>query len=354
MGKQKNEQKAAKRPKITNCGLKHFPARDKVYKARLNFSNKFAELQAIKIVANSVVPIAVIRQVFKLASFIMQTVSSIFPSYTVQGGLMKLVAILIGSLGVIMVATAPAFPMDQSKALKEIELFADHVCQTAPVKSKTEELQLSGNAKVQLKGLLSKISDLGINVSTQYKKNETEGVLQKDLALLLSKSADCKQKISAKLIDKLIASVNPSNEATTQQSVHNLKPLLKAQQERLLALINSYQAELGARKLIVDRHNGTLYFDDPQRSEPKYNFMKDIYGSMQQSNAGLFEELMESMPPEYVRFFPEARFGNPFVISITEEGKLYLNENSGIRKLGNNPASEKNSPLNLEGKHRGF
>ena len=42
------------------------------------------------------------------------------------------------------------------------------------------------------------------------------------------------------------------------------------------------------------------------------------------ARASQFEKLLESMPPEYIRFYSESRFDNPFVISVTESGMRYL------------------------------
>jgi hypothetical protein len=110
-------------------------------------------------------------------------------------------------LTIITIAT-PSFADDPGKALDEIASFAERVCQTAPIKSQSEELQLSGKADAELKGLLSKVANLGVTGAAQYKKTESEGVLQKDLASLLSKGEDCKQNISNKLIDKLITNAS--------------------------------------------------------------------------------------------------------------------------------------------------
>lgn len=115
----------------------------------------------------------------------------------------------------LIISAAPAFSMDQAKALDEIAAFAERVCQTASIKSQSAELKLSGRANAELKGLLSKVAALGFAGATEYKKTESEGVLQKDLAALLSKSVDCRQDISNRLIDKLIATPRISSVKTS-------------------------------------------------------------------------------------------------------------------------------------------
>jgi hypothetical protein len=94
---------------------------------------------------------------------------------------------------------------DTKRALDEIAGFAERVCQTAPLSSDSNQLELSGQANADLRGLVAKVAGLGISGAAKYRNEQSEGVLQKDLAPLLSKSVDCKERISYKLIDKLIA-----------------------------------------------------------------------------------------------------------------------------------------------------
>jgi hypothetical protein len=60
----------------------------------------------------------------------------------------------------------------------------------------------------------------------------------------------------------------------------------------------------------------------------KINFLTDLYGSKENDHSRLseFVSLMESLPTEYVRFHAEARFDNPFVVSVTSDGVKYLRE----------------------------
>jgi hypothetical protein len=117
---------------------------------------------------------------------------------------MKHMAALIYVFVALTIVTTPAFASDQKKALEEIASFAERICNSAPVKNGTEELELSIGAKADLTGLLKKVADLGVTGAAKYKKVNYVGVLQTDIAKLLSKDADCKRKISDKLIDKLI------------------------------------------------------------------------------------------------------------------------------------------------------
>jgi hypothetical protein len=101
-------------------------------------------------------------------------------------------------------------------------------------------------------------------------------------------------------------------------------PILSPPQERLLGLLAQYQRQFAADKLIIDRKGGTLHFDDNAKKGEGISLVRDLYGSEDSTNRTAFERLVESMPPDYVRLFPETRWGNPFVLSVTEAGLRYL------------------------------
>ena len=115
----------------------------------------------------------------------------------------------------------------------------------------------------------------------------------------------------------------PGAENLSQQAA---TPTLNSQQERLLRTIHTYQVRFGARKLIVLR-TGQLVFDEPDRKDIKINLAREVLGNahMPDVMAKEFETLMESIPPEFFRVIPEARFSSPFVVTVTEVGVKYLN-----------------------------
>lgn len=126
---------------------------------------------------------------------------------------------------------SPALADNYKEALEQITTTAERICATAPLKSSSNELELSGQAKADVKGLISKVADLGIAGAAKYKTAESEGVLQKDLAPLLSKSADCKERVFDKLFDKLIAPGNSSRAPPQSKSApHNGAAAPKYQQ----------------------------------------------------------------------------------------------------------------------------
>ncbi|GMV23263.1 MAG: hypothetical protein AMXMBFR57_32120 [Acidimicrobiia bacterium] len=100
----------------------------------------------------------------------------------------------------------------------------------------------------------------------------------------------------------------------------SLGPTLLPQQLRLLELLVQYQRQFAATKLVISRSDGTLHFDDAPERGKGVSLLLDLYGSSDERNAGRFEELMESMPSQYIRLIAESRWDNPFVVSATAEG----------------------------------
>lgn len=101
-------------------------------------------------------------------------------------------------------------------------------------------------------------------------------------------------------------------------------PVMSPLQERLLEVLAQYQRRFAASKLVVDRKDGKLYFDDAPSKGAGLSVVADLYGTEAPKRQAEFERLVESMPPEYLRILPEARWDNPFVVSVTEQGMRYL------------------------------
>ena len=100
------------------------------------------------------------------------------------------------------------------------------------------------------------------------------------------------------------------------------EPALTPPQQKLLELIAENQRNFAATKLIIGR-NGALVFDyEPGKS--KFDFVAALYGANDAKHQDDFANLMESLPTEYLRFFPEMRWDSPFVVAITEKGIKYL------------------------------
>ena len=136
-----------------------------------------------------------------------------------------------------MLFTAPCFAYNldsQQEAINIIKKTAKDFCDTVPLSGGTEGVQLTGDAKVKVSGLVKKLADMGIKGAFKYEKNEYEGVLQKDLAEILNKSANCKMDIWNDLHEKLILPVEKSE--IEQVSTKNREALIKDQHPTELSI----------------------------------------------------------------------------------------------------------------------
>lgn len=106
----------------------------------------------------------------------------------------------------------------QEKALDIINKFADRLCTSVPTAGNTQNVELSGDAKADLNGVLKTLADLRVQGAFKYQESEYEGVLQNDLARLLRDRATCKQKVFEELQDKLIPAA--SNQGTMPLDVY--------------------------------------------------------------------------------------------------------------------------------------
>lgn len=98
--------------------------------------------------------------------------------------------------------------LDESdKAIKIIVNAAKDLCETVPLSGGTEGIQLTGDARAKLKGVLKKLADIGIEGAVKYEKSSYDGVLQKDLANIINQSTNCKMDVWNDLKDKLISSL---------------------------------------------------------------------------------------------------------------------------------------------------
>lgn len=107
-------------------------------------------------------------------------------------------------------------------------------------------------------------------------------------------------------------------------SLTSADPVMSPVQERLLEILAKHQRQFAASKLVVGRKDGKLHFDDDPSKAADLSVVADLYGSETPARQAEFERLVESMPPEYLRLIPEARWDSPFVVSVTEKGMTHL------------------------------
>jgi hypothetical protein len=121
------------------------------------------------------------------------------------------------------------------------------------------------------------------------------------------------------------ATINNVFQGVPQTLSPSTKPLLSPAQERLLGLLTNYQTQYAAYKLVISRTDGRLVFDgDPKRGED-VSLIRDLFGSTDSVNQAEFVKLVDTMPPEYLRVYPEMRWDSPFVVGVTDAGLSYLN-----------------------------
>lgn len=99
---------------------------------------------------------------------------------------------------------------EQKRALDIINDFAEHMCKNIPLSGSENNLDLTGDGKLELNKLISKLASLKIEAAAKYKDEKYQGVLQKDLVEALKKSTDCKLEIWRDLKDKLIPKLDAS------------------------------------------------------------------------------------------------------------------------------------------------
>lgn len=93
---------------------------------------------------------------------------------------------------------------ETEKSLYLIADFADRMCKDIPLQGHSEHLDLTGEAKAELRGLLKKLADFDIGGELKYQVEEYEGLLQKDLVSALRLSTECKIQIWNDLESKLV------------------------------------------------------------------------------------------------------------------------------------------------------
>lgn len=101
---------------------------------------------------------------------------------------------------------------EQGKALDLIVNFSKNLCNSVPIQGERKEVELTAEGKVAVGGLLKKISGIHIESSGKYDEKQTsyKGVLQKELAKILSDSEKCKERITKLLIEKMVRGNRPT------------------------------------------------------------------------------------------------------------------------------------------------
>jgi hypothetical protein len=105
-----------------------------------------------------------------------------------------------------------------SEALKMITDTAAEICESVPLEQTASGNTLSADAQAKLGGLVGRIANLGLSGTEQYHSERSTGVLQKDLAVALQNTNNCKLKVFQILEHDLIG-LNRSNKTSTEPSL---------------------------------------------------------------------------------------------------------------------------------------
>lgn len=114
---------------------------------------------------------------------------------------------------------------EMKKALDIISEFAEKLCKDVPITGSAENLELTGDAKAELNKILKKIADVGIKGAVKYQKSEYQGLLQKDLAQIITSERNCRLAVWNDLKMKIFNNNDDrasSNQKDLQRRLHSL------------------------------------------------------------------------------------------------------------------------------------
>ena len=115
--------------------------------------------------------------------------------------------ILLTGASALAAVAAGAHAQDiesQAHALKVISAFAAETCGTVATEGGVKKLELSGDAKAQLDGVIAKVVNAGISGAAKYQQEDYKNVLHEQLAQVLSQSANCRLDVFKMLQEKMI------------------------------------------------------------------------------------------------------------------------------------------------------
>jgi hypothetical protein len=95
----------------------------------------------------------------------------------------------------------------KEKGLRLIEEASVLFCQAVPLEQTSSGSELNGQGKAELKGLVSKLAGLDIDASGHKSTNQSQGVMQKDLASAISDHNNCSVKVLALLSPAFLGNI---------------------------------------------------------------------------------------------------------------------------------------------------
>lgn len=92
---------------------------------------------------------------------------------------------------------------DYQKRAKVLEELGDSECPAVPLTHSSTDLKISGSIDAGLSKALKALANLGVTTAVEYQKEESKGILEKDLAAIVAKGIDCKIHIFDTMVQKL-------------------------------------------------------------------------------------------------------------------------------------------------------
>lgn len=128
------------------------------------------------------------------------------------------------SLACLSAGATQAHADQNSDALNAIADTADRICGTVAAAGSSQNTDVTGDVRAQLKGLAKYLADLGISGTGSINSDEYVGVLRSDLPSTLNSTRDCKLKVFDKLEQKLIIGGGQQGMAAPQGTARQGKP----------------------------------------------------------------------------------------------------------------------------------
>lgn len=104
---------------------------------------------------------------------------------------------------------------EQRAALQEIREFAKDLCNSVGVTGRASEWRVSAEGRAQVANVVKRFADLGFKGATEISDKKWEGVLQSDLASVLTIDSNCRLRVFEKLEAKLLSSAGAKRDASS-------------------------------------------------------------------------------------------------------------------------------------------
>ena len=89
-------------------------------------------------------------------------------------------------------------PRDQ-KALEQISATANDICQSSPLDSSSQAVELTAAAKASVDSAITRLVRLGVDGAVKYESLRSAAALKQDLANAIKNGSDCSQSVSTNL-----------------------------------------------------------------------------------------------------------------------------------------------------------